>query len=451
MRFGFSWLRGDGLKARALRGTGMTMTAIAGENLLRLLSNLVLTRLLFPEAFGLMALVQTFILGLKMLSDTGVVPSIVRSDRGDDPDFLNTAWVLQIARGVLLWLGACALALPVATFYDEPILAQMLPVTGLSVLISGFATTKVATARRHLALGRLTLINLGTQILGILVMIGLAWAWQTVWALVIGGLISALATVVAQHIALPGIRNRFHWERRAFNELFGFGVFILLSSALGFLMNHGHKLVLGAYLAMAEFGVYNVGAMLAVLPFMVSNRISDAVVFPLYRHRPVAESAANRRNVFRARRLVIAGSLAMAGALAFAGIPLVDLLYDPRYAMAGPVVTLMCLALVPQLVVGSYVAVFLAAGDSRSQFLLVLVGAILQMALLFLAVDLAGTFGVILVPLAVNLLLSPLRIYLLRRHHGWDPVGDIVLSTSGCLVTGLACWLYWDRIALLIG
>lgn len=451
MRFGFSWLKGEGLKARALRGTGMTVAAIAGENLLRLLSNLVLTRLLFPEAFGMMALVQTFIQGLKMLSDTGVIPSIVRSDRGDDPDFLNTAWMVQIARGVLLWLGACALALPAAGIYGEPMLAQILPVTGLSVLISGFATTKVATARRHLALGRLTAINLGTQVLGILVTIVLAWAWQTVWALVAGGLVTALATVAAQHFALPGIRNRFHWDSGAFRELFGFGVFIFLSSALGFVMNQGHKLVLGAYLAMGDFGVYNIGAMLAVLPFMVSNKISDSVVFPLYRHRPVAASAANRRNVFRARRLVIAASLGMAAVLAFAGVPLVDLVYDPRYAMAGPVVTLMCFALVPQMVVGSYVAVFLAAGDSRSQFLLVLAGACLQILLLFLAVNLAGTFGVILVPLAVNLLLSPLRIYLLRRHQGWDPAGDVVLSSAGCLVTGLACWLYWDRIVLLIG
>ena len=444
-------MKGDGLRARALRGTGVTIAALVVSNLLKLISNLILTRLLVPEAFGMMALVQTFIQGLKMLSDTGVVPSIVRSDRGDDPDFLNTAWMVQIGRGVLLWLGACALALPVARLYGEPMLAQILPVTGLAVLISGFMTTKVATARRHLALGRLTAIELGTQAFGILAMIALAWVWPSVWALVVGGLISTLSTVMMQHLCLPGLRNRPVWDPAAFRELFGFGVFILFSSALGFLMNQGHKLVLGAYLPMGEFGVYNIGAMLAALPLMISNKVSGTVVLPLYRHRPIAQSAANRRNVFRARRIVIAGSLAMASVLAFVGVPLVDLLYDPRYAMAGPVVTLMCLALVPQMVVGSYVAVFLSSGDSRSQFLLVLVGVILQAILLFAAVNLASIFGVILVPMIVTLMLSPLRIYLLRRHDGWDPVGDVVLNTTGLLATGLACWWHWDRIAVLLG
>lgn len=444
-------MKGEGLRARALRGASITVTSIIGENLLRLCSNLILTRLLFPEAFGMMALVQTFIQGLKMLADTGVIPSIVRSDRGDDPDFLNTAWMVSIARGFLLWFGACALALPMANLYNEPMLAQILPITGLSVVIAGFATTKVATAQRHLALGRLTAINLGTQVLGIIAMVGFAWIWQTVWALVFGGLISVLSTVLVQHLALPGIRNRFMWNKSAFGEIFGFGKFIFLSSALSFLMNQGHKLVLGSYLTMADFGVYNVGAMLAVLPFTVSNKINQAVVFPLYRHRPIAENAANKKNVFRARRLVIIGSLAMASGLALISIPLINLLYDPRYALAGPVVTLMCLALVPQLVVSSYVAVFLSAGDSKSQFLLTLAGAILQMILLVLAVNWLGTFGVILVPMVVNLMISPLRIYLLRQHEGWDPVADIVLSTSGCVATGLACWLYWDQVVLLIG
>ena len=53
-------------------------------------------------------------------------------------------------------------------------------------------------------------------------------------------------------------------------------------------------------------------------------------------------------------------------------------------------------------------------------------------------------------PGIVNLLLSPLRIHLLRKHAGWDPLGDAVLSSFGFAMTGLACWIYWDQIALLI-
>ena len=98
------WLReklsSQSIKAKSVRSSGLTFLSIGGSNGLRLVSNLILTRLLFPEAFGLMALVQVFIAGLNMFSDAGIRTAIIRHTRGDDPDFLNTAWTIQIIRGM---------------------------------------------------------------------------------------------------------------------------------------------------------------------------------------------------------------------------------------------------------------------------------------------------------------------------------------------------------------
>jgi len=102
-------LTGDGMKARAIRGTALSIGTFGGSQIIRLGSNLILTRLLFPEAFGLMALMQVFILGLEQFADMGITPAIVQSKRGDERAFLNTAWSFQVARGFVLWLLACLL------------------------------------------------------------------------------------------------------------------------------------------------------------------------------------------------------------------------------------------------------------------------------------------------------------------------------------------------------
>src|SRR6056297_894581 len=112
---------GNALRARAIRSTALTVFKFGGANFLRLGSNLILTRILFPEAFGLMALVAVFLTGLKMFSDFGLNASIIRSARGDDPIFLQTAWTVQILRGIMLWLISVMLAGPVAAFYEEPL------------------------------------------------------------------------------------------------------------------------------------------------------------------------------------------------------------------------------------------------------------------------------------------------------------------------------------------
>jgi O-antigen/teichoic acid export membrane protein len=109
-----SRLRGDGLVARVMRSSAFTALGYGASQAMRLASNLVLTRLLFPEAFGMMALVSVFIVGLTMFSDVGVGPSILQHRRGDDRDFLNTAWTVQVIRGGILWIMTLALALRIS-------------------------------------------------------------------------------------------------------------------------------------------------------------------------------------------------------------------------------------------------------------------------------------------------------------------------------------------------
>src|SRR5690606_17348568 len=67
------------LKRLALRGSAWVVLEQFVAYILRLLSNLALTRLLFPEAFGLMALVNATLRGLKMFSDIGLNLSIIQN------------------------------------------------------------------------------------------------------------------------------------------------------------------------------------------------------------------------------------------------------------------------------------------------------------------------------------------------------------------------------------
>jgi O-antigen/teichoic acid export membrane protein len=91
------------LKTLAIRGAIWTIAGYGAGQLLRLGGNLVLTRLLEPKLFGLMTLVFVFITALHLFSDLGIGVSVIQNKRGDDPVFLNTAWTLQVVRGVFLW------------------------------------------------------------------------------------------------------------------------------------------------------------------------------------------------------------------------------------------------------------------------------------------------------------------------------------------------------------
>lgn len=438
-------LRGDGTKARALRGTGLTALHMAGGNAMRLASNLVLTRLLFPEAFGLMALVQVFIYGLQTFSEIGIHTMLIQNKR-EDPEFLNTLWTLQIIRGVFLWLLSCAVAVPAAWIYDQPMLAYLLPVTALAMLVRGFKTTREPQAIRVLKLEKVIPLQLGAQFAGLLVMSLLAWWLQSVWALAIGNVISAIITVVTLNVFLPGAPNRLCWNWDVVRESLNFGVFLLFTSMAVFFNNMGAQMILGAYVPIALFGIYNIARQLSALPGTLALTVARNVIFPLYRISPPAQSAQNQRNVFRARRLVALFAVGITSVVAVTGDWIVILLFEPTYELAGPMLVLMALALMP---VHGFVGVpesLTGSGDSKRHFHLSFVQAILQVVILALVVPHMGVPAAILIPSLTLLAVYPYQAVLTHRYKAWDAVGEISIICLGLGLAGAIAWLKWDSL-----
>lgn len=426
--------QGDSLVARAFRGAGLTIFGFGWGQVMRLASNLILTRILFPEAFGLMALISVFLMGLNMFSDVGIAPAILQSKRGDERSFLDTAWTIQVVRGALLWLAACALAWPVALIYDVPELVYMLPVAALTLPIKGFLTTRYFEANRHLRLGRITLIDMITQTIGLGAAIALAFALQSVWALILSGIISGLAEVLIYERFLPGARNRFRWENRAGRELISFGKWIFLSTVAGFVISQADKLLIGKYLPLEQFGVYNIGYFLASFPLLMGGVLVNRLLIPIYREWPPAQS---RENFLRLRkmRMFVSGTLmAMIAVLALAGVPLVEFLYDPRYAAAGAITVMIAMMQIPLLIALTYDQAALAVGDSKRFFVLAATKAVLIVIGLWVGLEAAGLFGAIVGQGAAMVLAYPVVVWLSKHLGAWDALHDLVFAVLGVLL-----------------
>jgi O-antigen/teichoic acid export membrane protein len=187
------------VKQLAVRGAVWTIASYGLSQVLRLGSNLILTRLLVPEMFGLMSLVYVFITALHLFSDLGIGTSLIQNKRGEEPDFLNTAWTLQVCRGVILWFCTLLLTAPIAHLYQQPQFLWLIPVVGLGTVISGFNSTSVFTLNRNMAFGQLAIFELSGQSIGIVVMIVWAWLSPTIWAILMGSFASQILELVWTH------------------------------------------------------------------------------------------------------------------------------------------------------------------------------------------------------------------------------------------------------------
>jgi len=352
-----------GLASKASTGAAWTIVGHGGEQVVRLASNLIVTRLLLAEYFGLMALVSVFLIGLQLFSDIGIGPALVQNKR-EDAGFVNTVWTIQVFRGLAL----CAIAFPVAPlfadFYDEPILTPLIRVSALTAAIRGFTSTSFYTQTRHLQLKGPVIVQFASQLAGTIVMVAWAWTTRSVWSLVTSGIVAALVMVVLSHVWLPGIRNRFHFERRAARSLFVFGSWIFLSTVATFGANQVDRLIFGKLTTMTMLGVYSIAVMLALAPTQALSTVSNRVLFPLYTR--VHHSPEDLPSMFRTARwpLIVLGGWAIAGLIG-GGPTIIQLLYDSRYWEAGWMLQILAAGLWFGIVLGgTYGAVVLAVGRS---------------------------------------------------------------------------------------
>src|SRR4051794_26458926 len=110
----FMNITGGALKSRVLRAGTWALGGQAAAHILRLGGNLLLTRLLAPDAFGMMSLATVVYVGIVMLSDFGLQQVIVRSRNGEDAEFLDTVWSLQIMHGAVVATALVAAACGIA-------------------------------------------------------------------------------------------------------------------------------------------------------------------------------------------------------------------------------------------------------------------------------------------------------------------------------------------------
>lgn len=433
-------LKGEGIGARVMRGSALTFMGYGASMVLRLGSNLVLTRLLFPEAFGLMAIVSLFHGALQMFSDIGLATCIVRSKRGNDPVFLNTCWTIQIIRGLILAVIAVAIAGPAARFYEEPMLQEMLYVVALISIIMGLKSTRIATANKRIMLGRLTLMDLGCQILSIATMIILAFILESVWALVIGLVVANLSKTILSHLMLPGHPNRLQIERAAFLEQFHFGKYLFVSSGLSFVIDNGDRILLSNFLTLAYLGFYKIAAFFAVLPITLMGQLVHRVIFPLYSARPPMESVANRKAIRKTRFALTGSMLVMLFILGLLGQWVVELLYTEEYWEVGPIVVLLTVSLMPTLIILSYPYFLLSIGKSGVYMGFQILRAVLQTSFLVLGLTHFGLVGAIAAQPLASLLIYPVLVWLIRPYHGHDFLHDIVFIVLAVLFAATILW-----------
>jgi len=318
-----------------LIGGAWIVLGTGGGAILRLVSSMVLTRLLFPADFGLVATAGLLTTALEMFSDLGIRQALVQHPHGDSRSFLNTAFVMALCRGAALGLFMWILARPFASFFGDQRLCPILWVVAVSPVIRGLASPELLVYTRTLQFGRLERFELVCSALRIFATIALVLLWRSVWGLVIGGVVGEVVRTVGSFV-ITGFKPALSFNLVLARDIFRFGRFIMVSTILGYFSIQLDRAFVARYLGMELAGQYYIAVTLAAIVVGAVHRATGHALFSglsRLQHDMERLNGEFQHAVRGVGRTIIP---AMVLAAANSEL-LVIVLYDERYLAAGSV------------------------------------------------------------------------------------------------------------------
>jgi O-antigen/teichoic acid export membrane protein len=426
-----------------LRGTIWTIGAYGISQVLRLVTNIFLARLLAPDIFGTMLIVYSLRTGLELISDVGIGQNIVYNKNAENPDFYNTAWSLQLIRSVVLWLVFLAAAVPIARFYQSPVLTLVVPVTAFSIVLAGLSSVSKILLQKRLRIAKLNTYETFMSLLSSVAVVLLAYFDPTIWALVWGNLFSSMASMIGSYFLLSDVKQRFHLSKEFVWQILNFGKWIFLSSIVYFLSTYIDRLYLGKVVPLELLGIYGIARSISDISVNLVLRLGNVVLFPF-----IASHSQMPRADLREQLASIRTSFLLLAALGFSifvvGADLaIKILYDERYHAATWIL--------PVLIIGSWFSTLATINEST----LLGLGKPSYSAVsnclkfVFLAVGLsvgAKTYGllggVMVVALADLCRYFPVLVGQIRERFSFG-LQDLFITLALFSLVGLFEWLRW--------
>jgi len=414
-----------GLRRRVAKGGAWTVVGLGAHNVIRLASNLLLTRLLAPEAFGVMSITIAVGTWLNMLSDFGIKPSIIRSVHGGDPKFLGTAFTVQIIRstGLALLIAVAALGVlgarmlglfPAASVYSDPRLPSFLLILAASQAANGFTSLRLILKERDLDMVPVIRLDLISQVATVAAIVVLAMLDFGAHSLVVGTAFGGLVKTIGSHLWIDGPRVSLGVHKDHFREILGYGRWLVVASIFGFLINRGGEMILGYYMDQTTFSLYAIGAMWVASMKQIVQQPIQKVGYPLFSEVARERPRDRTRIYYRLRAWLDVATVAAVVVAYFGSEAFFEALYASSYHGVARYVQLTVVGLffVPFVMLN---VIILSGGDSRRYTVVTVVPGVAILLGVPLSFHLGGADVAILFVAMIQLFALPFTWHFARR------------------------------------
>ena len=218
------------------------------------IATIILAGILGPKEFGLLGMIMLFISIGNTLIDSGMSTSLIRSNNVTENEY-STVFITNIVMSVLVYLILFFIAPFIASFYEQPILINVIKWYCLGFVITSLRSIHNVKLMKEMEFRKIMILNLPGIIISVIVAIWMGYKGYGIWSLVSLFLINQFISTVLFWLFIKW-KPSFYFDFANYKDHFKFGYKLTLSALLNTVFENIYNILIGKFYNVKTLGFY---------------------------------------------------------------------------------------------------------------------------------------------------------------------------------------------------
>lgn len=267
------------VKSKALSGVLWSGIDFLSIRFVQFILSFIIARQLVPQDYGLIAMLSLFLTISNLFIDSGFSSALVQKQNRDDADY-STCFYFNIVIGVVMYLVLLLISPYIASFYNQPILKDIILILGLTLIINSFSSVQKTILTIELNFKRQAFISFISACISGAIAVFMAYKGFGVWTLVLQSIFNSLLTTVLLWITSKW-RPSLRFSLNSFKELFSFGSKLMASGLLHTIYKNLYTIVIGKVFLLKDLGLFNRADSITTFPSNNVSGVINKVAYPI--------------------------------------------------------------------------------------------------------------------------------------------------------------------------
>lgn len=360
------------LKKELVSGTVYMATAKYSGMAMTILISAILSRLLTPENYGVVALATVMLALFNLFADIGIGPAVIQNKTltAEDMNSINT---FNSYQGLVLGVAFFFCAPFIAEYYGNPQVTLVCQVMSVNILMGCVNAVPNNILYRQQRFKLITVISLCSQLIGGAISIAMAYHGCGPISLVLPTAIMSIPTMFILRY-ITKVHFVWHIDWSPLKRIFSFSAFQFLANMVGYLSRNMDSMLVGKYMGMKQLGYYNKSYNLQLMPLQYISGVLIPVMLPVFsKYQDDLEYI--QRKYSQILRFFAFIGVPICALLYFCADELILLFFGDQWGKSVPCFKILAISVPFQIMGCSSGSIFQATGHTKAMFWNSLIGA----------------------------------------------------------------------------